>query len=256
MEERVKPHRQTLSDTKQKAKENWWLYEASAKNLCHALGESSPFVKKPNGTCGRLKRAIAIARISKTAAFTFVPTDAVYAAEVVVIASDDYAMFAILQSNLHLVFAWNRAGKMKTDLRYSPTLCFTPFPLPDVLTDDLRAVGEAFYRFRHSILETRHIGLTPLHGLLHSADCSDSDISRFREMCILLDHCVLGVYGWTDLALEHHFHEVAYLPTSDRLRFTISESARFELLRRLLRLNHERYAEETVQVLHGGGQRR
>ncbi len=35
------------------------------------------------------------------------------------------------------------------------------------------------------------------------------------------------------------------------LRFTISEPARREVLQRLLKLNHERYAEEVKQGLHG-----
>ena len=34
------------------------------------------------------------------------------------------------------------------------------------------------------------------------------------------------------------------------MRFTISEAARREVLQRLLRLNHERYAEEVKQGLH------
>jgi hypothetical protein len=52
-------------------------------------------------------------------------------------------------------------------------------------------------------------------------------------------------YGWTDLDLGHGFHE-----TKQRVRFTISEAARREVLQRLLKLNHERYAEEVKQGLH------
>jgi hypothetical protein len=42
------------------------------------------------------------------------------------------------------------------------------------------------------------------------------------------------------------FHE-----TRQGFRFTISEPARREVLQRLLKLNHERYAEEVKQGLHG-----
>ena len=59
------------------------------------------------------------------------------------------------------------------------------------------------------------------------------------------DHAVAAAYGWTDLVLGHGFHE-----TKQGVRYTISESARIEVLDRLLALNHERYEEEVRQGLH------
>lgn len=44
---------------------------------------------------------------------------------------------------------------------------------------------------------------------------------------------------WTDINLAHDFYEVDYLPENDRIRFTISPDARREVLKRLLKLNHE-----------------
>ena len=43
----------------------------------------------------------------------------------------------------------------------------------------------------------------------------------------------------------HDFHE-----TKQGIRYTISEPARRDVLARLLKLNHERYAEEVKQGLH------
>jgi len=60
-----------------------------------------------------------------------------------------------------------------------------------------------------------------------------------------MDYAVAAAYGWDDLDLGHGFHE-----TKQGLRFTISESARREVLARLLKLNHDRYAEEVKQGLH------
>ena len=60
-----------------------------------------------------------------------------------------------------------------------------------------------------------------------------------------MDNAVAAAYGWSDLDLGHGFHE-----TKQGTRFTISESARREVLARLLKLNHERYAEEVAQGLH------
>ena len=66
-----------------------------------------------------------------------------------------------------------------------------------------------------------------------------------------MDIAVANDYGWDDLALEHGFHKVPYLPESDRIRFTISEAARVEVLQRLSELNRQRCAEEVAQGLHG-----
>ncbi|NWG72791.1 MAG: ATP phosphoribosyltransferase regulatory subunit, partial [Parvularculaceae bacterium] len=206
VEDRVKPHRATLSDVKKKAKEKWWLYEASAKNLLHAVGRSGLFVKKPKGQSRPLSRAIAIARISKTAAFTFIPTDAVYAAEVVVIANDDYGLFAVLQSSIHVAFAWNWAGKMGTDLRYSPTLCFVTFPFPPI-NEHLRTAGEKFYLGRQQLLESSALGLTDLYGRFHDPRDEDSDLCILRGLGREMDLKVIESYGWEDLSLEHGFHK-------------------------------------------------
>jgi len=56
---------------------------------------------------------------------------------------------------------------------------------------------------------------------------------------------VAAAYYWDDLALDHGFHT-----TAQGVRFTVSASARRELLSRLLRLNHARYAEEVTAGLH------
>jgi len=247
VEERVKPHRATLSDVKKRAKEKWWLYEASAKNMFHAIGKSGFFIKKPKGQFRSLSQAIAIARISKTAAFTFVPTDAIYAAEVVIIANDDYGLFAVLQSSIHVAFAWNWAGKMKTDLRYSPTLCFATFPFPPI-DDHLRTAGERFYSSRQQLLESRAIGLTDLYGRFHDPRYEDTDLLAIRGLIRGIDLQVIKAYGWGDINLDHGFHEVAYLPENDRVRFTISEAARLETLGRLSHLNRDRHELQSKTI--------
>lgn len=240
-----------MSATKQKVKDRWWLYEASSKALFHAVGNSDLFENKPQGMKGSLEKAIAIARVSKTGAFTLVPTNCVFAAEVVVIASDDFAIFSVLQSSIHLAFAWNYAGKMKVDLRYSPTMCFEPFPFPEELTDDLKNFGKNYYDKRASILNRRKVGLTKLYNDFHKEDNIEADICELRESHAHLDSAVIEAYGWSEILLDHGFHEVAYLPENDRVRFTISEAARVEVLRRLSELNRQRYKDEVDKGLHG-----
>ena len=64
-----------------------------------------------------------------------------------------------------------------------------------------------------------------------------------------MDQAVCAAYGWDDLltgeGLNHDFHQ-----TKQGQRFTISDTARREILDRLLQLNHQRYAEEVKQGLH------
>ena len=61
----------------------------------------------------------------------------------------------------------------------------------------------------------------------------------------------MEAYGWKNLALEHSFYD-----TKRGLRFNVSEEARREVLQRLLKLNHERYAEEVELGLHIKGNKK
>jgi hypothetical protein len=83
-------------------------------------------------------------------------------------------------------------------------------------------------------------------------------IYKLRELHKDMDEAVLEAYGWHQddpkwgkaLHLRHDFYEVDYLPENDRVRYTIHPEARKEVLKRLLQLNHERYAEEVAAGLH------
>jgi hypothetical protein len=87
--------------------------------------------------------------------------------------------------------------------------------------------------------------LTKTYNRFHSPNENAADFQTLRRLHIEMDQAVATAYGWSDLDLGHGFHE-----TKLGTRFTISESARREVLARLLKLNHERYAEEVAQGLH------
>ncbi|MFN9287368.1 MAG: hypothetical protein ACK6EB_04800, partial [Planctomyces sp.] len=84
------------------------------------------------------------------------------------------------------------------------------------------------------------------YNRFHAPNEPSADIQKLRDLHVEMDNAVAAAYGWTDLNLDHGFHE-----TKQGIRFTISEPARREVLQRLLKLNHERYAEEVKQGLHG-----
>ena len=92
---------------------------------------------------------------------------------------------------------------------------------------------------------SRHEGLTKTYNRFHDPDETSADIQKLRQLHVEMDNAVAAAYGWTDLDLGHGFHE-----TKQGVRYTISEAARREVLGRLLKLNHERYAEEDKQGLH------
>ena len=92
---------------------------------------------------------------------------------------------------------------------------------------------------------TRQEGLTDTYNRFHDPDEASADIQKLRQLHVEMDNAVAAAYGWTDLDLGHGFHE-----TKQGVRYTISEPARREVLARLLKLNHECYAEEVKQGLH------
>jgi hypothetical protein len=92
----------------------------------------------------------------------------------------------------------------------------------------------------------RQEGLTDTYNRFHDAEETAADIVRLRELHVEMDQAVAAAYDWQDLALGHGFHE-----TPQGVRFTVNEAARWEVLDRLLALNHERHAEEVRQGLHG-----
>jgi hypothetical protein len=138
----------------------------------------------------------------------------------------------------------SRGKSANTDPVYTPSDCFETFPFPANLTG-LDTIGERYHKYRHEIMLARQEGLTKTYNRFHNSEDTSADIQKLRQLHVEMDQAVAAVYGWTDLDLGHGFHQ-----TKQGVRYTISEPARREVLARLLKLNHERYAEEVRQGLH------
>ena len=106
-------------------------------------------------------------------------------------------------------------------------------------------------------------GLTKTYNHFHNPTDTTPGIQKLRDLHVKMDCAVRDAYGWNDLELEHGWIETRTVAekkdrksgkvhTIEKVnhRFTISERARKEVLRRLLALNQERYAEEVAQGLH------
>jgi hypothetical protein len=217
--------------------QKWWIYSDKRPALYKAIKGKS--------------RILFHSFTGKYVAFSFVPVGYVYAGPHNVFNLDEYSDFAILQSTLHQVWAWKHCSTMKTDLRYANKNLFGTFPFPSS-AKQLKGIGEEYYSFRQSLMVRWKEGLTAIYNKFNDPNDESSDIQRLRNLHRAMDEAVLSTYDWTDLDLNHGFHSVGYLPENDRLRFTISEAARLEVLRRLTALNRQRYDEEAAQGLHGG----
>jgi hypothetical protein len=227
---KVKPDRERNAD--RGARTYWWRFLRPRPELTQAISG--------------LKRTLVIARVSRTAAFAFVSAPIIPSDATVIFALDTWGSFAVLQSSLHLAWAFTYASSLKGDLRYSPTDVFENFPFPSKL-GAIEKIGERYYTHRQGIMAARREGLTKTYNRVHDPNEHAEDIQRLRELRVEMDNAVADAYGWSELSLEHGFHQ-----TAQGLRFTISEEARREVLGRLLALNHERYAEEVAAGLHDG----
>lgn len=92
----------------------------------------------------------------------------------------------------------------------------------------------------------------PLAGSL-TPEQAHAAILELRAFHRALDQAVLTAYVWHQpgpdgpaIELGHDFQQVETLPENDRTRYTITPQARKDLLARLLKLNHQRAAEEAA----------
>lgn len=228
VQKNVKPERQKLKD--KGYREKWWQFGRRAVSLYNTI----------NG----MKRVLFHCFTSKYIAFSFVPANIVYAAPHVVVAFDDFARFAVLQSSFHDSWVREYTSYLGSTPRYTPTDCFETFVFPSNLKC-LEDIGEEYYSARQILMQANQEGITATYNRYHDPEESSEQVHSLRALQILMDKTVAYSYGWDDLNLNHGFHE-----TSQGMRFTISEDARREVLQRLLKLNLERYEEEVAQGLH------
>jgi hypothetical protein len=174
-----------------------------------------------------------------------VSTGPVFGHKIVVFALSGHSEFAMLSSNIHREWVIARSGTMRTDPNYSPSDCFETFVQPN-LTSAIGSLGGQLQEHRSALMLDRQEGLTTTYNRVHDPEEHADDIVRLRKLHVELDYAVRDAYGWDDLDLGHDFHQTKF-----GVRFTFAPTPRQEVLDRLLELNHERYAEEVRQGLHG-----
>jgi hypothetical protein len=234
----VKPERD--QNNRKVRRQRWWQYAEIAPHLTRAI-------------CN-LDQAIVVTVVRRTVMPVMVSTGQVFAHKLGVLAADDKALLSLLSASHHFWWAMSRSSTMKADLNYSPSDVFETFPLPKLLTSEMRELGERLDGLRRGVMLGRQSGLTKTYNLVFDPDCKDGDILELREIHRLVDEATFRAYGWEDIierGLDHGFH-----PAGKYTRYTIGPWAQREVLDRLLELNHARYAEEVAAGLHEKGTRK
>lgn len=229
LERRVRPERAKAND--QLARRIWWRFFRTRGELYSLIAP--------------LDRCLARSVVSAYHNFVWIPTNIAMSHAIVVIATDRAAMFAILQSSFHNVWLEQNASSLRTDVRYTPSDCFETFPMP-ALCQDLDRAGDLLDCARQEAMHERRIGLTAVAQVIGDPACNDTDVQHLRSAIVDTDEAVRAAYGWLDLNLEHGFYG-----EGRARRFTVSPSVRSEMLRRLLKLNRERYEAESKPSLDG-----
>ncbi|MGA3091821.1 MAG: hypothetical protein ABSD75_24700 [Terriglobales bacterium] len=235
----VKPQREELQPTtpwNRKLRQFWWQLGQWRWALDAALV--------------RVERVLVLSRVTPHVMVDWADKTWVFSDRLTVFAVDNAEMFALLQSSFHEIWSRRYGTTNLTLLSYSPAACFLTLPLPSELSG-LRTISERYYLQRRSARETLGEGLTDIYNRFHDPSERHDDIARLRALHLEMDQAAAVAYGWNDLDLGHGFHE-----TKQGLRYTISETARGEVLDRLLALNHERHAEEEAEKIRLAAQSR
>ena len=220
--EEVRPER--AKNNRKAYRDYWWQYAEKRPSMRAAV--------KP------LAEVLGITKVSKSVMPVRLQTGQIFSERVAVFATDSFVDEAVLSSNLHQIWVitYGTSTPAKS-LIYPIGAGFETFPRPSG-TDRLEAAGELLDSKRREIMLRRGLGLTNLYNLINSPDIQgDLDVSRLRDIHVEIDQAMMTAYGWSDMKLEHGFYEYRGIE-----RWTVSPSARVELLALLLTENHRRSA--------------
>ena len=193
VEERVRPVRMALKDRGVDAghRRRWWQFANTRPELRRALAP--------------LAECLVIPRVSKHLCVAYQPTDRVFSDQLCVVASASPALFAILQSRVHELWARLCSSTLGVGLRYAPSDCLETFPFPtpgepSAPRPALAAVGERLRAARARYLLAEGIGLTTAYNGLKDRQRDEPPLAELRALHEAVDACVLAAYGWDDLA--------------------------------------------------------
>jgi len=229
---RVKPQRDKLRGNAAAGyrRRFWWRFAGAAPELYSELA--------------KLDRCLVAAIVSKHLIFSFQPTDRVFSHKLCVVTLSSFTAFAILQSRMHVAWAWLLSSTMKTDLNYSPATCFGTFAFPrpnlQALLPGPEDTGQRFYEARSRWMSNEGVGLTKTYNALLDPAITTSAVLDLRSRTEAMDRAVLKAYGWEDLSVPPFCPQT---PGQTRAVQVFKD----EIIDRLYYLNRNRYREEHEQ---------
>lgn len=227
---------------------HWWQYGEKRPALYHAIGRGASFARHPK-EWNRIpfKKILVITLHTKYFQPRHVNNDCIVSHALTIFTRADFASYCILISSIMQEWVWKLGSRLGTaTVRFTPSDCYETFPFPTEISQTMAQMGELYERIGCEIMLQDQIGLTNLYNAFHNPENKDGRLEKLRQLQKQIDEAVRDSYNWNDIALEHGFHVINYLPNNDNIRYTISETARIEILHRLFQLNHQRWREEQL----------
>lgn len=240
---RVKPDRDL--DNREVRRRFWWRFGERTPALFERL--------RAVDSCFALSRVSPHLAVAKLPA-TIVPSD-----RLAVFPTDQWALFTLLQSRVHEIWARFFGSTLKDDLMYAPADCFETFPFPENYesAEKLATVGAAYCEYRAQLMVQTDKGLTKTYNRFHDPEDQSPDIQKLRDLHAAMDEAVLAAYGWEDLdqtcAFQAEFDddeededddETSKKSRKKKFRLRWETEVRDALLARLLQLNRERAIQQ------------
>jgi len=215
---------------------HWWRFPRHRSELMKRLRKNNNFV--------------CYSKVTKYPICMLAPSSWIYTNKVVLIGierGDEHAI--CISSPFQIWLERYCGGALGATLTLSISESIDKFPLPNFSNDNSGIqIAQAFNDDAVQWSKDNDGGMTGVMNAIHSPIDTSSEIEKLRCALKKIDEWVLKLYGWEDIKLDYGFHEVSHLPESDRVRYTISDTARKEVLQRLSVLNRERYEAEKNQT--------
>jgi hypothetical protein len=177
--ERVRPFRETVR--REGHRKRWWLF-----------GE--PRVGLRKAVQGRRRFAV-VAAHAKRCLIEWQPNEVLASNACMVFAFDDDFSMAVLQSRVHVAWAWHQSSTLKADMRYTPSSVFETFPWPDKATDLQRERAADLCRRllqrRGELCLEHQVGLTKLYNAMDEGAYADLETLHKQ-----VDEAIAECYGW------------------------------------------------------------
>ncbi|MFL6160306.1 MAG: type IIL restriction-modification enzyme MmeI, partial [Marmoricola sp.] len=145
---------------------------------------------------------IALAKHAKYVWPVLVPTGPVFSNGAVVYPTDDRAVYGLLASEPHRLWAVQEGGsRLNQSHRYNPSRLLRTYPFPDSV-EPLREPGEALATAVRAATTGLVIGVTELLNLVHS-EHDGAEVDAVRSALAEVDRAALVAHGIDDLRLVH-----------------------------------------------------